>query len=202
VRDRVCAALDAAGHVVAARGGGVEEVLSACEGSRPACVVVAGRRPDDATVATLRRIRSELAGVAAVLVCESASAAEVRRRVQLGIDGVVLIDQVEAALGLVVATVCAGQVSIPRERRSDIGSPVLTHREKQILRLVITGLTNGQIAARLYLAESTVKSHLTSAFGKLGVSTRNEATSLILDPDRGRGLGIVGIRPARPRTRV
>ena len=197
--DRVCAALVTAGHTVSGRGASVQELLAASNASPPACVVVAARRADDATVRSLRLIRSELGAAAGVITCERASGTEVRRALQLGIDGVVLNDQVEDALGLVVAAVCAGQVSVPRDRRADVGSPVLTHREKQILRLVIGGLTNGQIAARLFLAESTVKSHLSSAFGKLGVSSRNEAASLILDPDRGRGLGI--LRMPRQRSR-
>ena len=66
----------------------------------------------------------------------------------------------------------------------------LTTREKQILTLMVTGQTNSQIASELFLAESTVKSHLSSAFGKLGVSSRSEAAAVILDPDRGHGLGI------------
>ena len=94
-----------------------------------------------------------------------------------------------------VAVVCAGQVSVPRGQRGRITVQALTTREKQILALVIAGLTNAQIAAKLYLAESTVKSHLSSAFGKLGVSSRHEAATLILDPERGRGLGIA---PAAP----
>ena len=59
------------------------------------------------------------------------------------------------------------------------------------------GCTNAQIADELFLAESTVKSHLSSAFSKLGVSSRNEAATMILDPDRGRGLGIAKIAPER-----
>jgi hypothetical protein len=63
------------------------------------------------------------------------------------------------------------------------------------------GYMNCQIAERLFLAESTVKSHLSSAFAKLGVRSRNEAVSLILDPNRGLGTGIltVGGEPLRPR---
>ena len=57
-------------------------------------------------------------------------------------------------------------------------------------RTIVTGLTNAEIAGKLFLAESTVKSHLSSAFSKLGVSSRYEATSVILDPERGRGLGV------------
>ena len=54
---------------------------------------------------------------------------------------------------------------------------------------MVTGQTNSQIASELFLAESTVKSHLSSAFGKLGVSSRSEAAAVI-SIDRGHGLGI------------
>jgi DNA-binding NarL/FixJ family response regulator len=62
-----------------------------------------------------------------------------------------------------------------------------------VLGLVVMGYMNSQIAAQLFLAESTVKSHLSSAFGKLGVRSRNEAVSVILDPARGLGTGILGL---------
>ena len=74
-----------------------------------------------------------------------------------------------------------------------IEPPALSSREKQILGLVVMGFSNGQIAQQLFLAESTVKSHLSSAFGKLGVRSRNEAASLIIDPERGLGMGILSI---------
>jgi hypothetical protein len=66
-------------------------------------------------------------------------------------------------------------------------------REKQILGMVVMGFTNADIAAELYLAESTVKSHLSSAYPKLGVRSRRQATALILDPTQGLGPGIFAI---------
>ena len=117
-----------------------------------------------------------------------------RRALELGVDGIVLKDDAEEALAAVVAAVCAGQVSVPSGTRGAVRARALTTREKQILVLVVRGLTNAQIAAELFLAESTVKSHLSSAFSKLGVSSRNEAVAVILDPERGRGLGIGAVR--------
>ena len=55
------------------------------------------------------------------------------------------------------------------------------------------GYMNIQIAEQLFLAESTVKSHLSSAFSKLGVRSRNEAVDLILDTERGLGIGILAL---------
>ena len=63
--------------------------------------------------------------------------------------------------------------------------PVFSHREKQILSLVVSGLGNKEIADRVFLAESTVKSHLASAFAKLGVRSRKDAVSVLLDRDEG-----------------
>jgi DNA-binding NarL/FixJ family response regulator len=66
-----------------------------------------------------------------------------------------------------------------------VNPPALSQREKEILALVAAGLTNGQIATRLYLAESTVKTHLSSAFRRLGVRSRREAAALVLSSDDG-----------------
>lgn len=194
LRDRVCAALTAGGHPVSARSATVEGLLASAAGIAPACVVVATERPDRSAVDTVRLVQSKLEGVPAVLVCQRAKGAEVRRALELGVDGVVLDDDAEEALAAVITVVCAGQVSVPGGQRAEVRAQALTTREKQILALVITGMTNAQIASRLFLAESTIKSHLSSAFNKLGVSSRYEAATVILDPERGRGLGIHEIR--------
>jgi DNA-binding NarL/FixJ family response regulator len=197
LRDQVCTALAAAGHVVVAREATVEGLLASCNGSAPSCVVVAANRPDRSAVATVRLIRSRLEDISAVLLCRRARGSEVRRALELGVDGVVLEKEAEDALAAVVAVVCAGQVSVPSGQRGDVRAQALTTRERQVLAFVIAGCTNAQIADELFLAESTVKSHLSSAFSKLGVSSRNEAATMILDPDRGRGLGIPKISPER-----
>ncbi len=61
----------------------------------------------------------------------------------------------------------------------------LTEREIQILQLIAAGLTNPEIATRLFLSLHTVKTHTRNIYGKLGVHTRTEAVA------KARGLGIL-----------
>jgi DNA-binding NarL/FixJ family response regulator len=53
----------------------------------------------------------------------------------------------------------------------------LSTRESQIMSLIADGLTNGEIAAYLFLAEKTVKNHVRSIYSKLGVAARPAAIS-------------------------
>lgn len=61
----------------------------------------------------------------------------------------------------------------------------LTAREREVLQLMAEGLANKQIAMRLSISEHTVKFHLSSLYGKLGVASRTEAVK------RGLGLGLI-----------
>jgi two-component system response regulator DesR len=193
--ERLSAVLADAGHPVLSRSASAEQLLASCNGTVPACVVVAAEAPGRSTAEAVRLIRQRLGEVSAVLVCRQARVADVRRALELGADGVVLAADADRALPAVVVAVCAGQVSAPAGQRRAVRPRALTSREKQILTLVVAGLTNSQIASELFLAESTVKSHLSSAFGKLGVSSRSEAVAVILDPERGPGLGIGTLPP-------
>ena len=106
-------------------------------------------------------------------------------------------DELPRSLPSCIRSVLAGQVCVPARHGRQVAPPALSTREKQILGLVAMGYMNSQIATRLFLAESTVKSHLSSAFGKLGVRSRNEAVRLIVDPSRGIGVGILTL-PSEP----
>jgi DNA-binding NarL/FixJ family response regulator len=134
-----------------------------------------------------------------VMICTDIERWEMRGALVAGAAGVVVLENLDSALAPCVLAVLAGQTCVPKRHWREIEPPVLSAREKQILALVVMGYMNSEIAAQLYLAESTVKSHLSSAFGKLGVRSRNEATNLILDPDRGLGMGILtlGVTPVQ-----
>jgi hypothetical protein len=69
-----------------------------------------------------------------------------------------------------------------------------------MLSMVVLGFTNVEIANRLYVAESTVKSHLSSAYRKLGVRSRQEVTALILNSSDSLGLGILSLTEDRRAT--
>ncbi len=129
----------------------------------------------------------------AIVVCERARPGEVRMALAGGVAGIVFAADLASTLVPTFAAVLAGQVAVPWREARQVEAASLSTREKQILGLVVMGCPNGEIAERLVVAESTVKSHLSSAFGKLGVRSRNEAVDLILDAERGLGKGILGL---------
>ena len=61
------------------------------------------------------------------------------------------------------------------DRAGGAGESVLSAREAEVMSLIADGQTNGQIAARLFLAEKTVKNHVRRIYSKLGVGSRPAA---------------------------
>ena len=155
-----------------------------------AAVLVLGTGPVEPDVVVALRTCHPAARVV-ILAPDDRRSGDLRRLLRAGADAVVFDAQAEACLALTVRAVHAGQIVVPRSLRQHVVRSPLSHREKQILRLVVRGYTNRQIADELFLAESTVKTHLSSAFAKLDAHSRAEVTELILDPDEGRGLGIL-----------
>jgi LuxR family maltose regulon positive regulatory protein len=72
----------------------------------------------------------------------------------------------------------------PRDAESDLVEP-LSEREAEVLQLIAEGLTNREIAARLFLSMNTVKAHTRNLYGKLGVHSRTQAVA------QARALGIL-----------
>jgi NarL family two-component system response regulator LiaR len=70
----------------------------------------------------------------------------------------------------------AGEPFIPDEKkREDLG---ITRRELEILELIAQGLSNREIAEKLYVSENTVKTHSSRVFDKLGAKRRTQAVQL------------------------
>ncbi len=171
----------------------VRSMLARSSESSPALIVL---WIDDTASGMTRHIEPlarAFAETPIVLTCTAIEPWGVRAALTAGVVGVVLWKDLSSALGPCVQAVLAGQTCVPRSNWRQLEPPALSSREKQILGLVVMGYMNGQIAEQLFLAESTIKSHLSSAFRKLGVRSRNEAVNLILDPERGLGMGILAL---------
>jgi DNA-binding NarL/FixJ family response regulator len=141
-----------------------------------ACDVEASRE-----ITELRRLCREARDPSIVVLSPPATGAGVRRTLDAGADALVFDSEIELTLAATLHAVVSGQSVVPRKLRASVERPNLSHREYQVLTLVDQGLTNAAIAETLYLAESTVKSHLASIFTKFGVHSRKEAVAVFAD---------------------
>jgi DNA-binding NarL/FixJ family response regulator len=195
-RDHASELLDGAGFGVWAAGSGDESRARAR--LEPGGLIVLLNRPTGA--ATVRDIRTlakanPKARILAVMPVDTSNA-WLRRALLAGASGLVLAGDVAGALVPTAHAVLAGQLAVPIALGRQIAPRPLSYREKQILGLVVLGFTNREIADKLYLAESTVKTHLSSAFTKLDARSRSEAVARIQDPESGYGVGILAIADA------
>jgi DNA-binding NarL/FixJ family response regulator len=151
-----------------------------------------------------RATRLEVAGLAEhraahpgplVAVLAELPGARGARAIAARLEGAVLVAEIERALLPTLAAVAVGQCVVPRSIRQIVDRPPLSPRERQILAMVVMDFSNAEIAAKLFVSESNVKNHLSSAFQKLGVSSRSAAAELILDGESGLGPGILRISP-------
>ena len=136
-------------------------------------------------LAQLRALRRHAPSARIVVIARDAKHASARQTLNAGADAFVPEQDAADALAPAVRAVVAGLVCVPRVTRRLVAKPAFSHRERQVLDLLVAGMTNAQIAERLYLSESTVKSHVASAFAKLGVRSRKDATAIVLDPAEG-----------------
>jgi len=192
---RIESVLTADGMDVAAPGD-VAEWITSDQGIDPHVVVITFGRGLTERDRQIRRLRKRLPEGDLIAVIPEDSRRGVRRAIEAGADGVVFESALESVLSPTVRAVLAGQTAVPAAACRELDQPALSGREKQVLGMVVTGLSNKAIAGQLFLAESTVKCHLSSAFSKLGVRSRNEAADVVLQSEHQFGLA----SSARPAT--
>ncbi len=160
-------------------------------------IVLAGDADAVARGGPVQLLQTLRPGCSVVLVAPDDDSAVVRKALRAGVDGYVPEPAVEQTLASTISAVLGGQLAIPRSIRHRAPWSAFSSRERQVLQLVADGSTNQGIASQLHLSESTVKSHLASSFRKLGVSSRAEAATAVLDSETGLD-GCAAFTPAVP----
>jgi DNA-binding NarL/FixJ family response regulator len=143
------------------------------------------------------RLRSAAPKATIAVIC-SAERPRPQGLLWSGASGIIFEPGADAVIGPAVRALLAGYVVVPQALRAGVRPPPLTRRERQMLELVVEGLTNREIAERLYLAESTIKRHLSATFRRLGVSSRREAVAEVLAAEQSFGVGRIPGGPQDP----
>lgn len=109
---------------------------------------------------------------------------DIFRALQAGARGYLLKDMFGEELMETIRVVHAGRTRIPKlvaERLAErMGGPDLTGRELDVLKQIVKGRSNKEIASELKISEATVKTHINSLLGKLGVNDRTQAATTAL----------------------
>lgn len=187
VRDSLVRALTGDGH----------DVVGACSSPQEARRLVARERPDVVLVdvnlgadtdgvALAAELRKAHEGVAVTMVSMHDDERTVRRAMVAGVAGFVSKDEPLDELLSAVRTVAGGGSYLSSRLAGSVMAMMggrgnapdrLTDREAEVLQHLAHGERTSDIADALFLAEKTVKNHLTSIYAKLGVSSAAQAVS-------------------------
>jgi DNA-binding NarL/FixJ family response regulator len=159
-----------------------------CAGS-PSCVVLYVGGTEEGWLDSMGRIRELYPGVPLLVFGSQLDLGLAWAVLRNGADGFVHAQMHPAQLLRAVEIVQKGELAAPRQllgwhllsqkKNPKIGE--LTARQGEILEMVVEGLSNAQIAGRLYLSESTIKQHLRAVYKELGVSNRTQAAKTMQD---------------------
>jgi DNA-binding NarL/FixJ family response regulator len=157
-----------------------EKVLPLVGQTGPDVVLLDVRMPGLDGLAVLGQLRERYPSVAVVMLSGIDDPALVRAALERGAAAFVLKHVDPRDLAGAVRQVVGGAIFRPLDlvasvKQSALEQAGLSKRELSILQALQTGASNGAIAEQLFLAEQTVKFHLTNLYRKLGVSTRTEA---------------------------
>ncbi|MFE2561177.1 response regulator [Streptomyces sp. NPDC059352] len=168
-----------------------EQALARGPALRPDVAVLDVRLPDGDGISVCRELRSRMPEVACLMLTSFDDEDALLDAIMAGAAGYVLKQIKGSDLVSAVRTVATGQSMLDPAttarlmhslRDPEAAKPpederlaVLSERERSVLDLIGEGLTNRQIAKRLYLSEKTVKNHISRLLGKLGVERRVQA---------------------------
>jgi DNA-binding NarL/FixJ family response regulator len=180
-----------------------EEALQKCQELSPDVLILDLGLPDMDGIEVVRRLRSMGSLIRVLVVTGRDDRASVLSALREGVDGYLeKTGSIEVIASAIEAVGSGTQVFGMEHRRGlqqEIGDlarraresaravAALTVRERQVLAFIGEGLTTRQMARKLGLSERTVESHISSLYGKLGVSTRVQAFH------RAAGLGLVDV---------
>jgi DNA-binding NarL/FixJ family response regulator len=156
-----------------------DKVLALVGQTGPDAVLLDVRMPGMDGLTVLERLREKYPSVAVVMLSGIDDPALVRAALERGASAFVLKHIDPRDLGSALRQSVTGTIFRPLDllnaAQNACEETGLTKRELSILEELPAGASNQQIAKRLFLAEQTVKFHLTNIYRKLGVSTRTEA---------------------------
>jgi DNA-binding NarL/FixJ family response regulator len=162
-----------------------------CAGS-PSCVVLYAGSLEEVYIAGMGRIRELYPGVPLLVFGSQLDLGLAWAALKNGADGFVHAQMDPAQVVRAVEVVQKGELAAPRgllgyflsqNENPNLGD--LTARGREILEMVVEGLSNAQIARRLYLSESTIKQHLGAVYRKLGVRNRTQAAKTMREQAGG-----------------
>lgn len=148
---------------------------------RPDVTVLGLRFPGSCTIDDLDNYFVSTPGAKIIVLADHAGDGEIRRALKKGAAGYVCKDIQPEELVNAIRTVAAGKKYIPADiagiLSEHIGKEELTDAETNVLRMIVGGMSNKEIAFALDNSENTIKTHVQNIFGKIGVSDRTSAAT-------------------------
>ncbi len=148
---------------------------------KPAVTILGLRFPDSCSIDDLDDYFAEDPKAKIIVLAEHAGDAEISAALKKGAAGFICKDVSPEELISAIRTVAAGRKYIPSDiaqvLSENLGREELTQAESNILRMIVGGMSNKEMAFALDISENTVKSHIQNIFGKIGVSDRTSAAT-------------------------
>jgi DNA-binding NarL/FixJ family response regulator len=148
---------------------------------RPEVTILGLHFPDSCSIDDLDNYFIENPKAKIIVLAEHAGDAEISRALKKGAAGYICKDVSPDELLKAIRTVAAGRKYIPDDiaqiLSENYGREELTPTEATVLRMIVGGMSNKEIAFALDVSENTVKSHVQNIFGKIGVSDRTSAAT-------------------------